>query len=249
VLLQLGGANILTDPVWSDRVGPVSWAGPRRVRPPGLRFEDLPPIDAVLVSHDHYDHLDLPTLLRLQEEHDPLFLTGLGNAALLRHEGIDRVLEMDWWEERRVTADVDVAFVPAQHFSGRGLCDQRASLWGGFVVRGPAGDAYFAGDTGYGIHFREIRERYGSPRLAVLPIGAFRPEWFMKPIHMGPAGALDAFAELEPTAAVAIHWDSFALGDDAQGEAVAELRRRLPGAELTEDDFWILEPGEGRDVP
>jgi L-ascorbate metabolism protein UlaG (beta-lactamase superfamily) len=175
-LIQIGGINILTDPIWSFRCSPVTWTGPKRHRDPGIRFEDLPPIDLVLVSHNHYDHMDLATLERLARAHDPLFVVGLGNGAMLAEHGIAKTRELDWWESLD-TGGLRIHSVPAQHFSARGLCDRDANLWTGFVVEHPqAGRVYFAGDTGFGPHFAQIRERIGAPRLALLPIGAFRPE-------------------------------------------------------------------------
>jgi L-ascorbate metabolism protein UlaG (beta-lactamase superfamily) len=249
VLLQVDGLNLLTDPIWSDRAGPVEWAGPRRYRPPGLRFEDLPPIDAVLVSHNHYDHLDLATLLRLQDEHRPLFYTGLGNAAFLRREGVWDVLELDWWDEVRLARGVRLWFVPAQHFSGRGLCDQGTTLWGGFVIDGPAGVVYFAGDTGFGPHFDQLRRRFGPPRLALLPIGAFQPRWFMSAMHLGPDEAVEAHRRLDAAASVAIHYGTFALADDRQDEPATVLAEALAAAGLAPDVFRVLPEGLGWDVP
>ncbi len=183
VLVQMDGVNILTDPIWSERCSPVSFAGPRRVHPPGLRFEQLPPIDVVLVSHNHYDHLDLPTLERLAAGHRPRFVVPLGNRAIFDRAKVGNVEELDWWQSIEVREGIRVAAVPTQHFSGRGLSDRDRALWAGFVITGPAGAMYFAGDSGFGPHFEEIRDRYGPPRLALLPIGAYRPEWFMSRVH------------------------------------------------------------------
>ncbi len=249
VLVQMDGKNVLTDPIWSERCSPVSFAGPRRHRPPGLRFEDLPPIDLVLVSHNHYDHLDVPTLRRLAEAHRPAIVTGLGNRALLEREGIGGGVEIDWWQETRA-AGLRVTGVPARHFSGRGTMDRDATLWMGLVVHGSGGDACFAGDTGFGPHFAAIRERLGAPRLALLPIGAFRPEWFMRPVHMTPADALAAHCALGAAASVGIHHGTFRLADDGQDEPVEVLRGAI--AEAGDDAarrFVTLEHGAGLDVP
>ncbi|MHB8417003.1 MAG: MBL fold metallo-hydrolase [Myxococcales bacterium] len=246
-LIQTAGLNILTDPIWSLRCSPVPWAGPKRVRPPGLRFEDLPPIDVVLVSHNHYDHLDLPTLRRLQESFHPRFVTGLGNGAVLGHADIPNPTELDWWRSIDLAPGVRLTAVPAQHFSNRGLLDRNDTLWEGFVLEGPAGNAYFAGDTGYGPHFAEIRRRLGPIRLALLPIGAYRPEWFMAPVHLSPVQAAQAQRDLGAATAVAIHFGTFRLADDGELEAVEALHRALeaePGQR-----FWVLGFGEGRDVP
>jgi L-ascorbate metabolism protein UlaG (beta-lactamase superfamily) len=244
-LLQTGGLNVLTDPVWSGRASPLAWAGPRRRRPPGLRFEDLPPIDLVLLSHNHYDHLDLPTLRRLAREHGPHIVAGLGNGRLLAAAGVGPVQEMDWWEETAVPGGRTVACVPARHFSGRGLCDRNATLWCGYALPGPGGVVYFAGDTGFGRHFEEIARRWGPPRLALLPIGAYLPRWFMGPVHLSPADALRAHRILEARTSLGLHFGTFRIADDADGQALAELRAEGGG----QADFWVLGYGEGRDVP
>lgn len=248
MLVQQDGKNILTDPVYSDRVTPVDGLGPRRHRPPGIRWEDLPEIDAVVVSHNHYDHLDLPTLKRLQQAHHPKFFVGLGNAALLAAEGIDGVMELDWWQSAEL-GSLRVHSVPARHFSGRGLCDRDKTLWTGWVFRGAAGVTYFAGDTGMGEHFAAIRARFGRPRLALLPIGAYLPRWFMSPIHIDPAQAVEAHQILGATRSAAIHFDTFALADEAMGQAPKDLAAARTAAGVDEDAFWVLGFGEGRDVP
>jgi L-ascorbate metabolism protein UlaG (beta-lactamase superfamily) len=264
VLVQTAGLNILTDPVWSERVSPVSFAGPRRVRPPGIRFEDLPPIDVVLISHNHYDHIDERTLRRLHATHRPRFVAPLGNAALLESFGLTNVVDLDWWESTGVHAGADagasanananananetIHCVPAQHFSGRGLRDRDASLWGGFVLTGPGGVVYFAGDTGAGSQFARVREKFGSPRLALLPIGAYLPQWFMKSAHISPAEAVDAHRTLEATQSVAIHFGTFPLADDGRDEAPRDLQIALKQSGVATDEFWVLECGEGREV-
>lgn len=249
VLIQAGGLNILTDPVWSERASPVSWAGPRRHRPPGLRFEDLPPIDLVLLSHNHYDHLDVETLERLRDEHRPRFVTGLGNRALLETRGIGDVTELDWWEAAKVSGEVGVTCVPAKHFSGRGLSDADSTLWCGYVLQTPGGGVYFAGDTGMGSHFAEINDRLGPFRLALLPIGAYLPRWFMHPVHLSPRDAVELHRLLKPRVSVAIHFGTFALGDDGETEPADELREALKDEDEADSRFWLLEHGEGRDVP
>lgn len=249
-LIQMDGLNILSDPIWSERASPVSWAGPRRHHPPGLRFEDLPPIDAVIVSHSHYDHLDMPTLKRLGAAHRARFFVGLGNAPLMREAGIERVTELDWWQWDRLSPEVEIVGVPAQHFANRGLFDRDATLWLGFGLKGPAGIAYFAGDTGAGPHFAEIRARLGRPRLAVLPIGAYLPRWFMSGVHVAPEDAVVAHETLQAGTSVGIHFGTFALADDGQDQPArdleAALSRRSEGARPR---FWVLGFGEGRAVP
>lgn len=248
VLVQMDGVNLLTDPIWSERASPVSFAGPRRVRPPGIRFEDLPPIDVVLISHNHYDHLDVPTLRRLFDEHRPRFVVGLGHDLLLEREGIAGAMALDWWESVEIDG-LKVTGVPAQHFSNRGLCDRDATLWGGYVVEGKAGVVYFAGDTGMGPHFEEVRERFGPLRLALLPIGAFLPRWFMKGVHISPEEAVKAHRILEAGTSVAIHFGTFPLADDGRDEPVERLEAALGEAGVPKERFWVLGFGEGRGVP
>jgi L-ascorbate metabolism protein UlaG (beta-lactamase superfamily) len=245
VLVQTGGLNILTDPIWSDRASPFSWAGPKRHRYPGLRFGDLPPIDVVLLSHNHYDHLDIASLVRLKEEHEPHFVAGLGNLALLQDRGITNAVELDWWDKTEVSDQVTVHCVPAKHFSGRSMSDLDRTLWCGFAIKAPSGNTYFAGDTAMGGHFKQIKELFGEFRLALLPIGAYLPGWFMHPVHLSPAEALNVHSLLRPAASVAIHFGTFALADDGEAEPVLELHRAL-GNRIS--NFWVLEHGEGRFV-
>jgi L-ascorbate metabolism protein UlaG (beta-lactamase superfamily) len=249
VLVQTDGLNILTDPVWSERASPFTWAGPRRVRPPGIRFEDLPPIDVVLISHNHYDHLDLSTLKRLRDEHRPRFIVPLGNAALLASRGILVSAELDWWQGFGVGEGARVVCVPTRHFSGRGLRDGDRTLWCGYVVEGSSGAVYFAGDTAAGPHFAQVRERFGRVRLALLPIGAYLPRWFMRPVHVSPGEAVEAHETLGAGASVAIHFGTFPLGDDGETEAVDELRRALTERGVPPEEFRVLDFGEGFDVP
>jgi L-ascorbate metabolism protein UlaG (beta-lactamase superfamily) len=248
-LVQMDGLNILTDPIWSERCSPISWAGPRRFRAPGIRFEDLPPIDVVVLSHNHYDHMDVPTLRRLQAAHQPKIFTPLGNARFLEGERISGATDLDWWGRAELDDRTEMFAVPAEHWSGRGTRDRGATLWCGYLFRGPSGSVLFAGDTGYGPHFRQIRERYGPSRLALLPIGAYLPRWFMEPVHMSPADAVMAHEDLRATSSVAIHHGTFMLADDAQDQPVEELSYALKQSKFSEHEFWALDHGEGRDVP
>jgi L-ascorbate metabolism protein UlaG (beta-lactamase superfamily) len=250
VLLQMDGRNLLTDPVWSERVGPAGLVGPSRHRPPGVRLEDLPPLDAVLVSHNHYDHMDLPTLRRLAAR-DPEcpVLVPLGNRAFLARKGVSRAEDLDWWEERRLEGGVRVVCVPARHFSGRGLGDRNAALWGGFVVLGEAGAVYFAGDTGDGPHVEEIARRLGPFRLACVPIGAYRPRWFMSEVHLDPIGAVDVAHRLGAKTSLGIHFGTFAQADDGDREPLDLLEEALRTRTGREVRFWALRNGESRDVP
>ncbi len=212
-----------------------------------MRFEDLPPIDYVLVSHNHYDHLDLPTLARLATGHKPRFLTGLGNGRLLAGAGIPQVAELDWWQSADAGGGRRIVSVPAQHFSGRGFRDRNATLWSGFLIESPAGSVYFAGDTALGPHFETIRERFGPPRVALLPIGAFRPRWFMSPAHLSPEEAVRAHRALGASTSIAIHYCTFALGDDGAGEPVEELHRALERSGNPAPEFLVIPFGQGLD--
>jgi len=250
-LIQLDGINILTDPIWSDRCSPVSWAGPKRHQSPGIRFEDLPLIDAVLVSHNHYDHLDLPTLKSLAEKGVPCSITTLGNRDLIYSTGIPIVDELDWWQSVRLSKDVTVTVVPAQHFSSRTLWDRNKTLWGGFIISGPSGNVFYSGDTGYGPHFLEIARRFSPISVAILPIAPYRPSSASEPlhrhypeIHMGPVEAVQAHLVLRARLSIAAHFQVFQLGvegfDDAQNELKSSLARRG----LKQDAFITLTPGQ-----
>jgi L-ascorbate metabolism protein UlaG (beta-lactamase superfamily) len=225
-LLQVGTRTILTDPVFSDSVGPTSFLGPARVRPPGMSVEALPPIDAVVVSHDHYDHLDLPSILAIEARFHPVFVVPLGVASLLRSEGIENVRELDWWQTTGLdgTPRTRVTLTPALHWSGRGLGDRFATLWGAFYVDNDAGvRVYFGGDSGYAGHYRETFERMGAPDLALLPIGASSPRWFIKDNHLDAADALLAHEELHARHSIPMHWGTFQLGDEAWDDPAKKL--------------------------
>jgi L-ascorbate metabolism protein UlaG (beta-lactamase superfamily) len=250
-LIQMDGLNILTDPIWSERCSPVSWAGPRRRREPGIRFEELPPIDAVLISHNHYDHFDLPTLRRLAEAGTPRAIVPLGNLDLIRETGIPRTEELEWWQSVRLSPDVTVTLVPAQHFSARTLWDRNKTLWGGFVVSGPSGNVFYAGDTGYGPHFREIARRFSPIRAALLPIAPFRPQksnappqWNHPSVHMGPAEAVQAHLDLGAAVSAAAHFQVFQLGFDGFDDAVDTLAAALKERDLPPDAFIAPIPGQ-----
>ncbi len=248
-LLQTAGLNILTDPVWSKRVGPTAWLGIKRRRPPGLRFEDLPPIDVVLLSHLHYDHLDLPTLKRLVRAHNPVIVTPLGVSYLPRRVGGRTTRELDWNDTLRINEKLALTCTPAQHFSNRGMGDRDQTLWAGYLLHTTFGTIYFCGDSGYGPHFTRIGEQAarsatGPIKLALLPIGSYRPEWFMAPVHVSPAGAVQAFLDLKARRAVGIHFGTFQQGDDGLFDPVDDLRTALRANKLSETRFLV--PQEGR---
>jgi L-ascorbate metabolism protein UlaG (beta-lactamase superfamily) len=238
VLLQARGVNILTDPVWSERISPVSWIGPRRHRAPGVRIEDLPRIDAVLISHNHYDHLDLPTLRRLAARGPAPYVVPLGVAELVRSQKIATVHELDWGQSVPFENFI-VRCVPAQHFSARGIRDRNQSLWCGYVIETRARRVYFAGDTGFGPHFAQIREVFGPPDVALLPIGAYEPRWFMGPIHMAPDEAVEAHKILGARTSIAIHHGTFQLADDAIDTPPKQL-----AAAGAPKSFLVLKNGE-----
>ncbi|MCC6746097.1 MAG: MBL fold metallo-hydrolase [Deltaproteobacteria bacterium] len=247
VLLQLDGVNVLTDPVYSDRVGPWSGVGPKRHRPPGIAFADLPPIDLVLISHNHYDHLDLPTLRRLAERHRPRILVPLGNRALLERHGIPGGEEYDWGQSAR-HGHLRVTLSPSRHWSGRGLADRSRTLWAAYVVQGSAGAVYFAGDTGWGPHFAEARRRFGPFRLALLPIGSYEPRWFMADSHLSPEEALRAHLALGAATSVAIHFGTFRLSDENWDDPPRALAAVLSQYRVPRSRFWVLEGGEAREL-
>ncbi len=245
LLVQVDGVNVLTDPTWSDRAGPTSWIGARRVNSPGLAFEDLPRIDVVTISHDHYDHLDLPTVKRLASTHDPLFLVPLGMAAWFVDNGMPRVEELDWWQEREHRG-VRFVCTPAQHFSQRSLWDGNQRLWASWAVLGRERRFYHGGDTGYFAGFKEIGRRLGPFDVAALPIGAYLPPSIMKWVHTTPEEAVQAFVDLDARMLLGMHWGTFDLADEPldepPGRMLAEIGRR--GIEASR--AWILKIGESR---
>lgn len=248
MLIQWGKLNILTDPIWSNRCSPSKYFGPQRVHAPGIKFEDLPPIHVVLISHNHYDHMDLPTLRMLQKHHHPYFVTGLGNKNYLEKKGIENIAELDWWQETLLNQTTSVIFTPAKHFSARHLLDTNETLWGGFALKKGTQMIYFAGDTAYDKFFDEIRQRLGKPLLALLPIGAFEPHWFMKTVHMSPLEAIQAHFDLGSRQSIAMHFGTFHLSNEAIGTPTQLLKEGLKQKQLSEEIFMILKPGETKKV-
>jgi L-ascorbate metabolism protein UlaG (beta-lactamase superfamily) len=246
-LIQVGGINVLIDPVYSNRASPVSFAGPRRVRRPGVRFDDLPPISLVLLSHNHYDHCDLGTLKLLQQRFHPAAVTPAGNGRLLRAAGFRKIQELDWWETSR-TAPLTITVTPAQHFSARTPFDRNRALWGGFLIEANGRRILHAGDSGYGPHFRGIGERLGPIHLALLPIGAYEPRWFMKDIHMNPAEAVQAHLDLGARASVAMHFGTFQLTPEVIDQPVRDLRVALHDRGVPAEQFRVMEVGESLSI-
>jgi L-ascorbate metabolism protein UlaG (beta-lactamase superfamily) len=246
-LLRMAGLNILTDPVFSKRCSPVSFAGPARVRAPGLRIEELPEISLLVLSHNHYDHCDVPSLKKLAKKFPKMrVVTGLGNKAFLAGKGIANVVELDWWERAELEGVV-VTATPARHFSARTLNDRNKTLWAGMMIEFLAGPKiYFAGDSGYTRFFKEIGERLGAPDLALLPIGAYEPRWFMGPVHMNPEDAVKAFLDLAAKRAVGMHFGTFQLTAEAIDAPEADLVVAKAGFGVAEDDFVTLDVGETR---
>lgn len=247
VLIQLAGLNLLTDPVWSERASPVSFVGPRRVNAPGIALDDLPPIDAVLLSHNHFDHLDTASLRALHAAHAPLIVTPLGNDTIVRHAiPTARVAVGDWGDAIAIGPDAEAHIVPAQHWSARGRSDRRSALWGGFMLRAGGRQVYFAGDTGYGDGriFRDLHARYGAPDLAILPIGAYDPRWFMSAQHVDPEEAIRIMQDLQARAAVGIHWGTFKMTDEDRDEPAERLHAGLIAAGLAPEAFVALQPGD-----
>jgi L-ascorbate metabolism protein UlaG (beta-lactamase superfamily) len=242
-LIQVAATNVLIDPVYSRRASPAPFAGPRRVRAPGVRFDDLPSISLVLLSHNHYDHCDLRTLRRLEGRFHPPVVTPLGNGQLLRPAGIRQVEEIDWWETV-TAAPLPITLTPAQHFSARNMFDRNRALWGGFLIEAGGHRILFAGDTGYGPHFREIAVRLGPIDLALLPIGAYEPRWFMKDIHMNPAEAVQAHLDLAARQSLAMHFGTFQLTPEGIDEPVRELANALRERGVPAERFRTPESGE-----
>ena len=226
-LIQTAAGNILTDPMYSQRAGPLNLLGPRRVRQAAVRFDDLPPISAVLLSHNHYDHCDRRTLGMLAKRFDPIVVTPLGNGALVRSVGIRRVEELDWWQEAKTSA-LPITLTPAHHFSARTPLDRNRALWGGFMLVAGSARIFFAGDTAYAPFFRDIRRRLGQIDLALLPIGAYEPRWFMRVVHMNPEEAVQAHLDLEAAESIGMHFGTFRMtaeGIDAPLQALDDARR------------------------
>ena len=242
-LIQAAEGNVLIDPVYARRAGPLPFVGPRRVRLPGVRLDELPPISLVLLSHNHYDHCDVGTLRLLQQRFHPSAVTPPGNARLLRAAGFNRIEELDWWQTSRA-APLPVTVTPAQHFSARTPLDRNRALWGGFLLEVPGRRIYHAGDSGYGPHFREIGARLGPIDLALIPIGAYEPRWFMRDIHLNPAEAVQAHLDLGVRQSVAMHFGTFQLTPEPIDQPVHDLAAALKDRGIPAEQFRTLDVGE-----
>jgi len=241
-LIQWNHLNILTDPIWSERCSPFSFVGPQRMRPPGIHFEELPHIDAVLISHNHYDHLDIPTIRQIEAKWSPVFIVPLGVKAHLDQLGIQNAIELDWWNETNM--GITVRSLPAQHFSGRGMFDRDRTLWAGYLLEHGGKKVYFAGDSGYGDLFKEIGKKVGPVDVSLIPIGAYLPTWFMSPIHISPAEAVKVHQDVKSAVSVGMHFGTFPLADEGQGKAEEDLILTLEAAGVKQGAFIIPEEGK-----
>ena len=246
VLLQLHGKNILTDPHFSERASPVQWAGPKRAVPPGLSVEDLPPIDIVVISHDHYDSLDSRSIERLRGREggdETVFFIPLGLKGWFADRGITRIVELDWWEQH-TEHDWTITAVPVKHWSKRTPFSQNTTLWAGWVVASDRFRFFFCGDTGYSPIFREIGEKHGPFDLAAIPIGAYEPRWFMRHHHVNPEEAVQINLDVRSKKSVAIHWGTFILTDEPLDEPPVRLEKALREKSLSSEEFLVLKHGE-----
>lgn len=245
VLIQTQGLNFITDPLYGERAGPYSWAGPKRFKHPGIRFDDLPKIDVILLSHNHYDHLDWRTIKKIQERDGASIITSLGVSRFLVQKHIGKTTELDWWDIHEINNDVRVHAVPARHFSGRGTADRNTTLWSGFVIDTKGGNIYFAADTGYDESiFKEIGTIFGMMRLSLIPIGAYTPRWFMSPVHVDPEEAVMIHKDVRSQKSIGIHWGTFQLADEGMDDPPKELKRILASRGHQDDSFIAIREGE-----
>jgi L-ascorbate metabolism protein UlaG (beta-lactamase superfamily) len=247
-LVQVAGLNILIDPLYSERASPVSFAGPKRFNAPGIDFEKLPPIDYVLVSHGHYDHLDLATLGRLHQTFSPRFICPLANDAVMASSigGREKAFALDWGQSVDLGQGVMVHIVPSYHWSARGMLDRRKTLWCSFVITSPAGTLYHIADTGYGdgAFSKQVRKDFDRIDLAHIPIGAYEPRWFMQGQHVNPAEAVQIFQDCGATQAIGHHWGTFQLTNEAHDQPPKDLAVALTAAQIPAEKFQAFQPGQ-----
>jgi L-ascorbate metabolism protein UlaG (beta-lactamase superfamily) len=247
-LVQMNGLNILIDPVYSDRASPVSFAGPKRVNPPGIAFDQLPPIDVVLLTHAHYDHFDLATIGRLHQKFKPRFICPLGNDAVMASTigGRQNSTALDWGQNIEIGQGVKVHVVPSFHWSARSLTDRKKTLWASFVMTSPNTTLYHIGDTGYGDgrFSRDVGKQFGKIDLAHIPIGAYEPRWFMKEQHVNPEEAVQIFQDCKATRAIGHHWGTFQLTNEAIEQPPKDLEIALKKAGLSPGQFTAFRPGQ-----
>lgn len=259
MLVQANGLNVLTDPMFSERASPIQSLGPKRVQAPGVSLAQLPPIDVVLISHNHYDHLDKTSVLALanRAQAATLFIVPLGVKALFDDLGINNVKELDWWDSVNVKG-VEFNFTPVQHWSARGLGDRSQTLWGGWAVLGAQTHWYFSGDTGYSQDFADTQKRFadrqtaaqgGGFDLALIAVGAYEPRWFMKDQHVNPAEAVQIHLDLKAKRSVGVHWGTFNLTDEPLDQPPKDLAVAVKERELAADAFTVMAVGETRVLP
>ena len=259
-LIQFQNHTIITDPVFSERVSPMSWAGPKRHRKVGVELDALPPISIVLISHNHYDHMDMAALKAIYKQHKPLFITPLGNKKYLAEHGIENIVELDWWQsysldhsensdlnadlKTDIKTDIKISLVPMQHWSSRSLSDRFQALWGGFVIETSGLKVLFSGDTGYNQHFKQIHEKFGAMDFSLIPIGAYEPRWFMKDAHMNPDDAIQAHLDLHSKQSMAIHFGTFQLTDEGIDDPEKDLNIGLEKEGVDAQKFIVPKNGQ-----
>lgn len=241
-IIQYEGMTILTDPVWSQRCSPVQFVGPARFRPPGVRYSDIAHVDLVVISHNHYDHLDKISIQNIIKDHNPKFIVPLGLDHLIRKWGATQIEVLDWWQTSK-TGGLNIQAVPANHFTSRGTFDRDQTLWCGYILEKKGHKIYFAGDTGYGEVFKEIGQREGPIDVSLIPIGAYLPRWFMSPIHVSPKESVLIHQDVKSQHSIGMHFGTFALADDGPNRPIADLAIEKSNRSIAEDEFIV--PDEG----